>query len=86
MINIDGKGQWDDNIWIERICRTIKYECIFLSEVESLAEIKAQLNTYINYYKNRRLHSSLDYKTPTNYYDNDLELNKNNDMVLWLQR
>lgn len=78
MMSMDGKGRWADNIWVERIWRTIKYECVYMFGVESLIELKIQLNNYINYYNNLRLHSSLSYKTPTFYYEESIKNNIDN--------
>ena len=83
MISMDGKGRWADNIWIERIWRTIKYECIHLAGIESLIELKAELQKYIFYYNNRRLHSSLGYKQPAKYYAANIEENGNKDYLVY---
>jgi transposase InsO family protein len=72
---MDGKGRWADNIWVERIWRTIKYECVYMLGAESVSELKAQLNEYISYYNNYRLHSSLGYKTPAHYYEESVTSN-----------
>jgi len=83
MISMDGKGRWADNIWIERIWRTIKYECIHLAGIESLIELKTELQKYIFYYNNRRLHSSLGYKQPAKYYTASIEENGNKDYLVY---
>lgn len=80
---MDGKGRWADNIWVERIWRTIKYECIYLLGVESLTELKTQLVKYIHYYNNSRLHSSLGYKTPTNYYEESINQNTEKEFAIY---
>jgi len=67
-ISMDGKGRWADNIWVERVWRTIKYECIYLHGIANIAELKWRLRNYIEYYNTKRLHSSLGYKTPDKYY------------------
>lgn len=82
-ISMDGKGRWADNIWIERIWRTIKYECIKLFGVESLTELKLVLRDYIVYYNSRRLHSSLGYKQPAKYYAASMQLNENKDYLIY---
>lgn len=85
LISMDGKGRWADNIWIERIWRTIKYECVYMFGAESLTELKSQLNDYINYYNNYRLHSSLGYKAPTTYYDDSTKLNIANEFEIYCE-
>lgn len=85
MISMDGKGRWADNIWIERIWRTIKYECIHLAGVENLIELKAELAEYIVYYNNRRLHSSLEYKQPARYYEISIQENLNEEYLVYCE-
>lgn len=84
-ISMDGKGRWADNIWIERIWRTIKYECIHLAGIESLIELKSELYTYILYYNNRRLHSSLGYKQPAKYYADSMKFNGGKDYLVYCE-
>lgn len=83
IVSMDGKGRWADNIWIERIWRTVKYECIYLSGIENLQALRTELNKYIEYYNNRRLHSSLGYKQPAKYYNLSMEENKFNDYLVY---
>ena len=78
LISMDGKGRWADNIWVERIWRTIKYECIYLLGIESFQELVNALKKYIHYYNNLRLHSSLEYKTPVFYYEEGIKNNVDN--------
>lgn len=85
IISMDGKGRWADNIWIERVWRTIKYECIHLFGVESLFELKFELKKYIEYYNNRRLHSSLGYKQPSRYYEISILQNLDNEYVVYCE-
>lgn len=85
LISMDGKGRWADNIWVERIWRTIKYECIYLLGVESVIELKSQLVKYIHYYNNFRLHSSLGYKTPTNYYEESINQNTEGEFAIYCE-
>ena len=68
---MDSKGRAIDNRIIERFFRSIKYENIYLSEYESLKDLKAGVYDYIDFYNNKRLHQSLDYKTPAEVYFND---------------
>lgn len=82
-ISMDGKGRWADNIWIERIWRTIKYECIYMEGAENLTELKTNLSDYVKYYNHQRLHSSLGYKQPAKYYANSINLNAVTDYLVY---
>jgi len=63
-VSMDGKGRWADNIIIERFWRTIKHENILLHIFDTIAELKESIRTFMYKYNNRRLHQSLNYKTP----------------------
>ena len=67
-ISMDGKGRAIDNIMIERFWKSIKYEYIYLNEIATGAELWTGLNNYFNFYNNERLHQSLKYKTPYEFY------------------
>ncbi len=67
-ISMDEKGRALDNIFIERLWRTVKYEHIFLWRFDSVSELKASLKLYFEKYNQKRLHKSLDYKTPDEVY------------------
>ncbi len=67
-ISMDGRGRALDNIFVERFWRTIKYECVYLSEFKDGEELYRVLRDYINFYNNERLHQSLDYLTPSEIY------------------
>jgi len=67
-ISMDGRGAWRDNIFIERLWRTIKYEEIYLHAYDSVAQAKAGIARYIDFYNVRRPHSSLDKRTPKEFY------------------
>ncbi len=67
-ISMDGKGRCFDNIFVERLWRTIKYELIYLYSFENILELKTGLADYFNHYNNERLHQSLNYETPSSYY------------------
>ena len=67
-ISMDGRGAWRDNIFIERFWRSIKYEEIYLHAYESVTQAKAGIARYINFYNTERPHSSLDKKTPDEFY------------------
>ncbi len=67
-ISMDGKGRALDNIFTERLWRTIKYEEVYLHEYESPREARQKLNKYLGFYNEKRPHQSLDYKTPKSVY------------------
>jgi len=67
-ISRDHKGRCFDNIFIERLWRSVKYEEIYLKSYSSLADAKENLNSYFNFYNNRRLHQALNYQTPATIY------------------
>jgi putative transposase len=72
-ISMDGKGAWRDNVFVERLWRTIKYEEVYLRAYASVSEARASLGRYIDsFYNTRRPHSSLDRKTPDEAYFNAL--------------
>ena len=72
-ISMDGKGAWRDNVFVERLWRTIKYEEVYLRAYSNVPEARASLARYISFYNGRRPHSSLDGKTPDQAYFNLLE-------------
>lgn len=67
-ISMDGKGRWADNIYIERLWRTIKYESVFLHSFDTVEQAKNVLVAYIEFYNSRRPHQSLNYHTPNEIY------------------
>lgn len=67
-ISMSGKGRCWDNILVERLWRTIKYEEVYLKNYESVAEAKDEIGKYLEYYNDVRLHSTLGYKTPKTMY------------------
>ena len=67
-ISMDGKGRWIDNVFIERLWRSVKYEDIYLHAYEDGRELKAGLRGYFEFYNGRRLHQSLEYRTPDEIY------------------
>ncbi len=70
-ISMDGRGRAMDNIFTERLWRTIKYEEVYLKSYQSVQEAKENMKAYINFYNTERLHQSLGYKTPKEIYDNN---------------
>ncbi|MDQ6962211.1 MAG: IS3 family transposase, partial [Mariprofundaceae bacterium] len=69
-ISMDVKGRWADNIMIERLWRSVKYEEIYTKEYASVGELIAALRTYFLFYNNERRHSGLEQKTPAEAYGN----------------
>src|ERR1700732_4767867 len=68
-ISMDGKGAWRDNVFVERLWRTIKYEEVYLRAYASVPEARASIGRYIDgFYNTRRPHSSLDRRTPDEAY------------------
>ncbi|OIQ52685.1 integrase core domain protein [Moorella thermoacetica] len=72
-ISMDGKGRAIDNIFTERLWRSLKYEEVYLNEYSSPREARIGINRYLEFYNYRRIHQSLEYKTPAEvyYYAND---------------
>ncbi len=67
-ISMDGRGRCMDNIFIERLWRSLKYEEVYLKDYSSVTEARASLESYIRFYNQERLHQSLDYRTPAALY------------------
>jgi putative transposase len=63
-VSMDGRGRALDNIFTERLWRSVKYECVFINEFESPREARRLIGEYIEFYNNVRVHQSLDYRTP----------------------
>ncbi len=68
-ISMDGRGRWMDNVFIERLWRSLKYECVYLHAFETGSELRAGLSRWIDYYNTRRPHSTLAGRTPDEAYD-----------------
>ena len=71
-ISMDGKGAWRDNVFVERLWRTIKYEEVYLHAYSNVPEARAAIGKYLGFYNSKRPHSSLDGKTPDQAYFNAL--------------
>ena len=67
-ISMDGKGRWMDNVMIERLWRSLKYECVYLHAFETGSEARRGIGIWMDYYNQRRPHSSLDGRTPDEAY------------------
>ena len=67
-ISMDSKGRAIDNIFIERLWKSVKYECVYLNVFEDGVQLYEGLQKYFNFYNTERLHQSLDYQTPESLY------------------
>ena len=72
-ISMDGRGRWVDNVFIERLWRSVKYEEVYLKAYDSISEARGELGRYFEFYNMRRRHQSLDYQTPDNVYWSTLD-------------
>ncbi len=73
-ISMDGRGAWRDNVFVERLWRSVKYEEVYLRAYDSVAEARASIGRYLTFYNGRRPHSSLDARTPDQAYFNHVPL------------
>ncbi len=73
-ISMDGKGAWRDNVFVERLWRSVKYEEVYLKAYDGVSEARASIGRYLDFYNRRRPHSSLDGATPDQAYFNPLSL------------
>ena len=70
-ISMDGRGAWRDNVIVERLWRSVKYEEVYLHAYGAVSEARGSIGRYLNFYNTRRPHSSLAAKTPDQtYFDN----------------
>ena len=67
-ISMDGRGAWRDNVFVERLWRSIKYEEVYLRAYDTVGEARASIGRYLTFYNGQRPHSSLDRKTPDEAY------------------
>ena len=67
-VSMDGRGRCMDNIFIERLWRSLKYEEVYLKDYQSVTEARAGIEKYFRFYNQERLHQSLDYRTPAGIY------------------
>src|SRR3954470_14682952 len=67
-ISMDGRGAWRDNVFVERLWRSVKHEEVYLRAYDTVAEARTSLSSYFNFYNSRRPHSSLDRQTPNQAY------------------
>ena len=65
---MDGRGCYFDNIFVERLWRSVKQECLYLHDFQKRQEMEVALKRYFEYYNHQRLHQALDYITPAQIY------------------
>ena len=67
-VRISMDGRWMDDVFIERLWRSLKYECVYLHAIETGSELRAGLTRWVDYYNARRPHSILAWRTPDEAY------------------
>ena len=75
-VTMDGKGRWVDNVFVERLWRSVNYEDIYLHAYETPREVNVALASYFSFYNARRPHQNLDYRTPDEMYFGTDEMKK----------
>jgi putative transposase len=68
-ISMDGKGRYLDNIFVERLWRSLKYEEVYLYPYDCVAEARERIGRYFEFYNERRQHTALGHQTPASFYD-----------------
>jgi len=68
-VSMDGRGRWMDNVFIERLWRSLKYGKLRLWSYRDIPELESHISSWINYYNHRRKHQALDYTTPWSLYE-----------------
>jgi len=68
-ISMDGKGRWVDNVFVERLWRSMKYEEVYLNAYDSVADARESLSRYFEFYNSERRHQSLGNQTPETVYN-----------------
>lgn len=82
-ISMDGKGSWRDNVMIERVWRSLKYECIYLQEFDTVNALKSAVGKWIDYYNHERPHATFNGQTPQEIYNGQ---NTQESMLSWCVR
>ncbi len=75
-ISMDGRGCWRDNVFVERLWKSVKYEEVYLHAYESACQAKASLDRYFTFYNTQRPHSRLDRMTSKQVYFNALSVSQ----------
>jgi putative transposase len=73
-ISMDGKGAWRDNVFVERLWRSVKYEEVYLRAYDSVSEARTSIGRYLEFYNDRRPHSSLDGATRDQAFFSELPI------------
>jgi putative transposase len=73
-ISMDGRGSWRDNVFVERLWRSVKYEEVYLHAYDSVGQARASLGRYLDFYNHKRPHSRLAARTPDRAYFDHLPL------------
>ena len=73
-ISMDGKGRWVDNVFVERLWRSLKWEEVYPKCYDSVFEAKAGIANWLGFFNNERRHQALNYKTPKDLYEEDVPL------------
>lgn len=79
-ISMDGKGSWRDNVMIERVWRSLKYECIYLQEFDTVNALKSAVGKWMHYYNHERPHATFNGQTPQEIYNGK---NTQESMLSW---
>jgi putative transposase len=67
-ISMDGKGRWVDNVFVERLWRSVKYEDVYLKAYETVSDARDGIGAFLKFYNSERRHQSLDRRTPDQVY------------------
>ncbi len=73
-ISMDGRGRFADNVFVERLWRSLKYEEVYLKAYESVAEARQGIADYLEFYNHQRLHQALSYRAPRQVFEEALQL------------
>ena len=85
-ISMDGKGRYADNIFVERLWRTVKYEEVYLKTYASAREARRELGAYFRFYNDQRPHQALGYRTPAEVFHQAINIQINVQEEDWRQR
>jgi putative transposase len=75
-ISMDGRGRFSDNIFVERLWRSLKYEEVYLKAYQNVAEARCSIAAYFEFYNHERLHQALDYRAPRQVFEEALRVAK----------
>jgi putative transposase len=75
-ISMDGRGRFSDNIFVERLWRSLKYEEVYLKAYQSVAEARWGIAAYFDFYNHERLHQALNYRAPRQVFEEATQLSK----------